>query len=261
MMPFLTFETFYVNKLDLTYLYIFFYTVLLIVILSGVIFIIGKVMRVDRSHLSAMTLGVLFPNSGNYGAPIVLFAYGTEAFDYAIIIMVIHGLINNSLGIFIAAFGGSQSTTIKDALISVLRMPVLYGVLLGVFLQLIHLEIPPTIMEGISLVGAAAIPTVMLILGMQLAEVKYQMFEWKYVNTVLLTRMLISPLLAVVLVSFMPVDDIIKDVFILLAAMPVAANTVMLAVQFNVKADLVSFTTLVTTLVSIITIPLTLYLL
>ena len=72
-------------------------------------------------------------------------------------------------------------------------------------------------------------------------------------------RMVISPLIAVLLVSFMPVNDLIKSVFILLAAMPIAANTTLMAVQFNVKPDFTSFTTLVTTLLSLITIPLTLY--
>ena len=56
----------------------------------------------------------------------------------------------------------------------------------------------------------------------------------------------------------MPVNDMIKNVYILLAAMPIAANTTLLAVQFNVKPDLTSFTTLVTTLLSLVTIPLTL---
>ena len=104
-------------------------------------------------------------------------------------------------------------------------MPVLYGFLFGVFFQLLNIELPSTIQDGISLVGSASIPTVMLILGMQLAEIKPQKFELKYVNTVTIFRMLISPLLAVVLVNFMPVNDMIKNVYILLAAMPIAAES------------------------------------
>lgn len=71
--------------------------------------------------------------------------------------------------------------------------------------------------------------------------------------------MVISLLLAAVLVSFMPVNEQIKNIYILLAAMLIAANTTMLAVQFKENPDLTSFTTLVTTLLSLITIPLTLY--
>ena len=261
MMPFLTFDTFYSNKLDMNYFYMFIFSVLLVLILVITTFIIGKIIGLDRQHLSAMLLGTIFPNSGNYGAPVVLFAFGSLAFDYAVIIMVIHTLLMNSIGIFIASYGSEKSSTLKEALLRILKVPVLYGVVLGVLLQLLHIKLPSTIVDAIHLVGSASIPTVMLILGMQLAEIKPQRFQWKYVNSVVFLRMAVSPLIAAVLVSFMPVDDIIKTVFILLAAMPVAANITILAVQFDVKPDFISFTTLVTTLMSLGTIPITLLLL
>ena len=261
MTPFLTFETFYSNKLNMDYFYMFSFSVLLILILIGVTLFSGWVTKMDRRHTSALLLGTLFPNSGNYGAPVVLFAYGTQAFNYAIILMVIHGLLINSIGIFIASYGGQKSATIKNAVMSVIKMPNLYGVFLGILLQLLHVELPSTIVNSVSLIGSAAIPTIMLILGMQLAEIKPQKFEYKYLSLVTLTRMVASPLIATVLVIFMPVSDIIKSVFILLAAMPVAANVTMLAVQFEVKPNLISLTTLITTLLSLLTIPITLFLL
>ncbi|MBY8910730.1 AEC family transporter, partial [Salinicoccus roseus] len=111
------------------------------------------------------------------------------------------------------------------------------------------------LMEIIQMTGNAAIPVVMLILGMQLAQITKEKFEVKDITTVVVVRMLISPIVASILVLFMPVDETMKLVFIILNAMPVAANSTMLAVQFNVKPNLVSFSTLVTTLISLITIP------
>jgi malate permease and related proteins len=258
MLPFLTFDTFYSNELNVEYFYMFLFTCLLAIIMIILTVIFGLFIKADKTQMSAMLLGTIFPNSGNYGAPVAMFAFGAVGFQYAVIFMVIHAFLMNTIGIFIASYGSEKTTSIKDSLIRVIKMPVLYGFLFGVLFQLLHIELPSTIQDGISLVGSASIPTVMLILGMQLAEIKPQKFELKYVNTVTIFRMLISPLLAVVLVNFMPVNDMIKNVYILLAAMPIAANTTLLAVQFNVKPDLTSFTTLVTTLLSLVTIPLTL---
>ena len=258
MLPFLTFDTFYSNELNVEYFYMFLFTFLLALIMMTLTVLFGFFIKADKTQMSAMLLGTIFPNSGNYGAPVAMFAFGAMGFQYAVIFMVIHAFLMNTIGIFIASYGSEKTTSIKDSLMSVIKMPVLYGFLFGVLFQLLHIELPYTIQDGISLVGSASIPTVMLILGMQLAEIKPQKFELKYVNTVTIFRMLISPLLAVVLVNFMPVNDMIKNVYILLAAMPVAANTTLLAVQFNVKPDLTSFTTLVTTLLSLVTIPLTL---
>lgn len=258
MLPFLTFDTFYSNQLDIEYFYMFLFTCLLALIMMILTVLFGFFIKADKTQMSAMLLGTIFPNSGNYGAPVAMFAFGAIGFQYAVIFMVIHAFLMNTVGIFIASYGSDKTTSFKDSLMSVLKMPVLYGFLFGVLFQLLHIQLPPTIQDGISLVGSASIPTVMLILGMQLAEIKPQKFELKYVNTVTIFRMIISPLLAVVLVNFMPVNDMIKNVYILLAAMPIAANTTLLAVQFNVKPDLTSFTTLVTTLLSLVTIPLTL---
>ena len=258
MLPFLTFDTFYSNQLNVEYFYMFLFTCLLALIMMTLTVLFGFFIKSDKTQMSAMLLGTIFPNSGNYGAPVAMFAFGAIGFQYAVIFMVIHAFLMNTIGIFIASYGSEKTTSIKDSLMRVIKMPVLYGFLFGVLFQLLNIELPSTIQDGISLVGSASIPTVMLILGMQLAEIKPQKFELKYVNTVTIFRMLISPLLAVVLVNFMPVNDMIKNVYILLAAMPIAANTTLLAVQFNVKPDLTSFTTLVTTLLSLLTIPLTL---
>lgn len=261
MLPFLTFDTFYSNELNMEYLYMFILSIILTIVLIIITIICGRMINADKAHMSAIMLGTVFPNSGNYGAPIALFAFGTVAFNYAIIIMVIHGLIQTTIGIFIASYGSEKSTTVKEALMNVVKMPVLYGVILGISFQLLHIKLPPTIVEGISLLGAASIPTVMLILGMQLTEIKSQKFEYKYINTVTIIRMIVSPLAAVLLVSFFPINDLLKNVFILLAAMPVAVNTTMLAVQFDTKPNLLSFTTLITTLISLLTIPVTIFLL
>nr|WP_304216675.1 AEC family transporter [Fredinandcohnia onubensis] len=261
LLPFLTFDTFYTNQLNADYFYMFIFTVLLTVMLVGITFLTGKLLKVDRPHMSALQLGIIFPNSGNYGAPVALFAFGALAFDYAIIIMVIHGFLINSLGIFLASLGGSNSTGLKGALIRLTRMPVMYGAIIGIIFQIANIPLPSTIIDGISMVGSASIPVVMLILGMQLAEIKPQKFNVKYVSSITLLRMVVSPLLALALVQIMPVSELIKQVFILLAAMPVAANTTVLAVQFDCKPDLISFATLVTTLLSMISIPFVLFLL
>lgn len=61
----------------------------------------------------------------------------------------------------------------------VIRMPVAYGALLGICFQLGHISIPEQLMTGIKLVGDAAIPTIMIILGMQLAVISFQHIEYR----------------------------------------------------------------------------------
>ncbi|MEK4274571.1 AEC family transporter [Paenibacillus sp. FSL R7-0026] len=261
MMPFLSFNTFYTNKFSSDYAYMFLYNILLIIVLGGVTLVAGRIMRADKSNVSAMLLSTTFPNMGNYGAPVILFAYGSQAFDYAIIIMVIQSLLISTVGIFIASFGSEKITSVKEALLNVVKMPILYGVILGTLFQISHITLPTSIIEGIDLLGSASIPVITLLLGMQLADIKSQRFEMKYVNVTVLIRMVLSPIVIAGLVSLMPVSQLIKNVFIVLAAMPIAANTTMIALQFKTRPNFVSYVTLITTIASLISIPVILYLL
>ena len=259
MSPFLAFRTFYANELTMDYFYIILFCLILTVVLLIVVWISALSMKASRQQLSAMILGGVFMNSGNYGAPVVLFAFGAVAFDYAVIMMVFQSLLMNTIGIFFASIGGNEKATLGQSVQRVIRMPLIYAAFLGVGLQLASLTIPKPLMEGISLVADASIPTVMLVLGMQLAAISRKRVAYRYVSAVTVIRMVLSPLIAAGILYFMPVSDLLKAVIILQAAMPAAANTTMFALQFGTEPDLVSFTTFITTLISIITIPIVLF--
>lgn len=259
MSPFLAFRTFYANELTMDYFYIILFCIILMIVLLIVVWISALTMKATRPQLSAMILGGVFMNSGNYGAPVVLFAFGAVAFDYAVIMMVFQSLLMNSVGIFFASIGGKEKATLGQSVQRVIRMPLIYAAFLGIGLQLTSLTIPKPLMEGISLVADASIPTVMLVLGMQLAAISRKRVAYRYVSAVTVIRMVLSPLIAAGILYFMPVSDLLKAVIILQAAMPAAANTTMFALQFGTEPDLVSFTTFITTLISIITIPIVLF--
>lgn len=259
MSPILAFRTFYTTPLTSDYMYIFLFALLLCLSLFVVTFIVTRIIQTDRSETSAVMLGAVFMNSGNYGAPVALFAFGQEGFHIAVIIMVIHSLLMNTLGIFFASIGSSDKPSLKKSLAKVYRMPVLWGALLGLLSQLVHLPIHYSIMNGIDLIADASIPVVMLILGMQLAVISRKKVNYKAMAATSAIRIVASPVIATGILLFLPLPAIVKSVLILQSAMPAAANTTMLALQFNTKPDLVSFTTLVTTILSIISIPIVLF--
>lgn len=259
MSPFLAFKTFYVNELNMDYFYIVIFCLLLMLFLFVIVWVTAYVMKASQSERSAMLLGGVFMNSGNYGAPVVLFAFDVIAFDYAIILMVFQSLLMNTFGVFFASIGGDEKATLKQSLMSAARMPVTYAAFAGIAFQLLSITIPNTLMEGISLIADASIPTVMLVLGMQLAVITRKKVAYRYVTAVTFIRMIASPIVAIIILFFLPVSDLLKAVMILQAAMPAAANTTMFALQFGTEPDLVSFTTFITTIISLFTIPVVLF--
>lgn len=259
MSPFLAFRTFYTNELTAEYFYIILFCLILCFVLMIIVWITAICTKATKQQMSAMMLGGAFMNSGNYGAPIVLFALGSIGFDYAVIMMVFQSFLMNTIGLSFASLGGKEGASLKDSLQRVIRMPVIHGALLGIVLQLLSVNIPITFMEAVSLIADASIPTVMLVLGMQLAVITRKKVAYRYVSSVTIIRMIVSPILAIIIVSFLPISSLLKNVLIIQAAMPAAANTTMFAIQFGTEPDLVSFTTLVTTILSIVTIPIVLF--
>lgn len=259
MSPFLSFRTFYENPLTIDYVHIMLFCLALTFVLIGVVVLTGLVMKADRPKMAAMVLGGVFMNSGNYGAPVVLFAFGSTAFDYAVMIMVFQGFLMTTIGLFAASIGGSEPASMKQSLGRVVRMPMLHGAVIGLSFQLLHIDLLPSFRDAISLVADASIPTVMLVLGMQLAVIATRRVTYRFVHAVLVIRMIASPLIALLIVAALPVSDLLASVMILIAAMPAAANTTMFALQYDTEPDLVSFTALVTTLSSIVTLPAVLY--
>lgn len=262
--PFLAFKTFYSYPISLNYLYYVGYVFALCLLLVLLISLISRLLSFDEKTRCGMILGSCFMNNGNYGTPVILAFFGSVGFDIAIIMLVLQQVVMNTIGTYYAAKGSSKEivgSSVKFALARVVRMPTVHGALLGILLQLLHVPLSESLYNSISMVGDASIVVIMIILGMQLANIRLTNIEYGKLSINLVMKMVISPLIAFVLVQWMPIDLVYKQILIVLAAMPAAANTTLLAVHFETKPELVSSATFMSTIVSLVTLPMVLLLL
>jgi malate permease and related proteins len=256
MYPFLSFRTFYSNELKIDYLYILVFCLSLCATMIFIVTVVGKMMKATQSRVSAMILSGVFMNSGNYGTPIILFAFGSAGFDYAVIMMVIQSLLMNTVGIYYAIKGSDEEFNLRESLVKIAKIPILYGALGGILFQVFGVEMPQFLMRSVGMIADAAVPTIMMVLGMQLAAISAKKVRLANLSFIVFLKMLISPVIAAIIIALLPIDGLLAKILIVLAAMPTAANTTMYSLQFNTEPDLVSYSTLVTTIMSIVTIPL-----
>ncbi|HEX7064205.1 MAG TPA: AEC family transporter [Bacillales bacterium] len=249
--PCLVFRTIYEKELDLQYLEVLIFALILLFALITIVKLTAKIKKYPQSTESGLILSTAFMNSGNYGSPVVLFAFGQAGFAYAIMFFVLQAIIMNFFGVYYAARGKSG---VKTALRSVFKMPATYALLVGLIVKAANVPVPGNLFPIIDLLADAAIPAVMLVLGMQLAEISMQGFQWGKITYGTVVRLLVSPLIAWAITLVMPMDPLLEKVLIVLCAMPCAATTTMFAVQFDSEPRMVSSITLVTTLVSILTV-------
>lgn len=258
MTPCLVFRVFYTADLNMQYLYMVVFALILLFSIIAINMIYAKFRKYPQDLESSLILSTAFMNSGNYGAPIILFAYGDIGFAYSVSFLVLQAVIMNFFGVYYAARG---KASIDIAVKSVFMMPATYAVIIALLLKALHLDIPQNLFQTITIIADATIPTVMLILGMQLANIQWAKFEWGHISYGVIVRLLISPIIAYAITLLFPFDPILAKVLIVSAAMPSAATIVMYAIQFDAKPKLVSAITLVTTIISVFTITILLILL
>lgn len=253
--PFLVFRTFYNEPITAAYGYMAMALVGIIVGIILLVTIFSTWMKVSEQERCGLVLSSAFMNNGNYGTPLVIFLFGAASAQIAVVLMVMQQLLMATIGVYYAAKGGEAQLSVKQAISRIGKMPMVYAALFGFIFQTTGVPLQTGILAGVELIASAAIPFIMLSLGVQLGAVQLTNIEWKNLSLATSLRLIVSPLLALGLVTVLPLDSLTKQVIVILAATPTAANTTIYAMQFQTDPMNVSAATLVTTILSALTLP------
>lgn len=221
--------------------------------------IFGSVFKWSMNYQNTIMLASAFPNTGNYGLPIVLFAFGEEGLTVAIIYVVMQSLLMNSAGVFYAS--NHEKVHKKDILLTIVRMPGFIAIIIGLLMKIAGVQVPEVIGNATGLLGQAAVPTLLTLLGITLASIQIKNVI-RFISTATLLKLVVFPAIGFLLLSlFYPLDSVEAKVLLVSVATPTAATTTLLAIKFDMNPDLVSSAMFVSTMASIITIPLLLVIL
>lgn len=218
--------------------------------------VIANLSKMTKDTKSSFVLASTFPNAGNMGIPISFLAFGEEGLSVALIIFVAQGIISWPLGTLIVA--RAQTIGWKEPLIQVLKLPTLYAVPIALFIRFINFSIPSNLYRPIDMMADAAIPCMLLLLGYQLSN---GLKEINLKDLVLLniTRLILSIPVVYLITILFNITDIAQNTLIVMAAMPTAVFTVLLATEFGTKGQYVANSVITSTLLSMITLTILIY--
>jgi predicted permease len=199
---------------------------------------------------SAAVLSTAFMNAANYGLPVVLLAFGQEGFNRAAVYVVPSSLLMYSVAVFFAARGRLDW---RGAVAAIFKLPLVWASALALAVRLLGIPVPDPVLKPIGMLANAAFVVAILLLGMQVAQIRLRGAGLK-ISIATVLRLVISPLVAMALVAWLRPDPLTGKVLVLEAAMPASVNTMLFAVEFGAEPDQVSGVTLVTTLLSMVTI-------
>jgi hypothetical protein len=232
------------------------------VVMAGLAVVAARLLGVPEPLEGPMVLTSTFPNAGNYGIPLSAFAFGALGRSTAVVYITAQAILMYTFGVYLAARGGAERSS-TDAVKDVFRLPLVYAVVAAGLVRGLGL-VPPTetaAMETLALVGNAAIPVMLVMLGIQLANAQ----GGTSIDRVLAPtglKLVVAPVVAVALVPLLGFasDPAVARTFVLECAMPAAITPLVLVVEFArtdadvSPAEYVSTTVTVTTVLSVLTV-------
>jgi predicted permease len=232
---------------------------LVILSVGALTYLCARPLRLDQATLSALLLSTMFMNAGNYGLPTARFAFGEDGLQRALLFFIPQTILAQLLAVPIA---GMARGARGNPLIQVLRMPQIYAALAGLLARSVGLNLSgdgqgvlAALFQGVALMSDAALPLLLLLLGMQLAQ-GVAVEQPRLASLAVTLRLLISPLLAFGLAWALGLSDLSMRVLVLEASMPTAVNMVLYSIEFDARPGFVAGVVVVSTLLSLVTLTL-----
>ena len=236
------------------WLQITFVTVATALVMFGVSWVSAKALGLGKMLTSGLMVSTSLVNTGAYGLPVILLAFGQKGLELAVAFLIVSSLMMWTLGIFVASNGASS---LRESLTNVVRLPQIYALLAAIALRTNGLQVPQPMTESVRLLGNASIPSMLIVLGMELSNsrfVKRGWVNWKLVS-LSSTLKLLFPIIPVTLFSILiGLGDLARKVTMVQACMPTAITGLVLTLRFEGDSRFVSSVILVATLGSVITL-------
>ena len=230
---------------------------LMYVILFIFSFVIRWLLRVPKKDGFTYQFAVMFGNVGFMGYPIVASLLGTEAIFYVSLFNIPFNILIYSLGIFLISGGDGYKFNLKS-----LANPPFFATFIAIGIFVLKIPIPAPIAGATKLLGDMVIPAAMLVIGSSLGRISLKdiLGDWR-IYVFLPLSLIVSPVIIWAVLRTFITNPLILNMAVIIAAMPVATNSTMLSMEYNGNEVLASKAVFMTTVASVVTIPLVISLL
>lgn len=216
-------------------------------------FLIPRHLPIKPEERGIYSFMLAFGNVGFIGYPIVASIFGANAVFYA-------SILNFPSTLLIFVFGTLFVSGGKDKMkfdIHTLYCPAMIASYLSILIVATGYKLPNVISTPFTLLGNMTVPSALLIIGSSMAQIPFKrMFGSTGIYLMAALRLIIIPLIILYLSRVCRVDSTINDINTILCAMPVASYGTLFCIQYGKGETTMAQGTFLTTLLSVISIPL-----
>lgn len=211
--------------------------------------------RLNNKEIGALILTATFGNTTYLGLPVITGLYGESTAKYVLYydLLATTPFLWTAGARISAHFGGEKSPSIYDTVKKLISLPPLWGIIIGILINILKIPIPIFIFRALELLGMVVVPLMIFSIGLSLAFVRPgHAFT---IIPVCIVKLFISPFIGYTLGKFMGLSDLTLNIVTLEAGMPSMVLSLLIASVFKLDVTLTAFAIVFTTLVSFLSLP------
>lgn len=210
---------------------------------------VGGIFPWSKHERAVFTFQMIFGNAGFIGLPVCLALYGERGAFFGALFNLSHEFLVWTLGVWLLSQEGLDNWR-------KLASPPGLAAVLGLIFFAFNFQIPTFLAAPLRQLGAATTPLAMLVVGSQLRFVGASRRQWGLLFTLSLLRLLVVPIGLFYLLSQFALPRLLVQVATVITAMPASSMITVIATQVDGDVELASASTLLTTALSALTLPL-----
>jgi malate permease and related proteins len=210
----------------------------------------GLLLKLERRVLVSTLITAMFANNGNYGLPLIAFAFGQAALSHSSIYFVFSSLLTNTVGVLIASLGHLD---LKQAALGMFKIPTIYAVLLAALINYFGASLPGPLDRTITLAAGAGVPVMIILLGLELSQARWTK-SLAALGLSATVRLVGGLSLGFLLTGLFGISGAARQAGIVEASMSSAVANTNLAAEYKLDTSLVAASILVSTLLSPLTL-------
>ena len=236
-------------------LYVFILAIILYLILPLIGILLTRILKVPKEDRNLYQFMTIFSNIGYMGFPVIQSIFGSDAVFFAAIVNLVFNVFCYSYGIYLISNSNKLSFNLK-----VLINPGIIVSVIAIIIYITNIKVLLIIKETASMIGPITTPLAMMLIGSSLAQIPVkEVFSEKRLYLYTFLKQIIIPMIFFVILKCFVTNELILGIIIIISAMPIGSIAIMFCNEYEGNVNLASKAIFITTLCSVVTVPILVY--
>ena len=226
-------------------------------VMTGISYGLSKILKVDKLKQGSWIFALVFSNNAFIGYPLMYALYGNDGLFLMAMGNIVQNILIFSIGVKMTNlnYGKDEHVRLRNIIITKQNI----AVVIGLIIFFTQIAIPKPIVTLITYVSNLTVPLSMIVVGLSLSRYDVRnMFTDGEVYRLTAIRMVIIPIIMLLAYKGLGINankDLPLAILYFTAVLPAPAFTTIMAERYNTSIEFSSKCVFITTIISIITVP------